>query len=52
MYPVSYPYTHHDFTDLVKHGMVKIPKIKYLENISQLFYEKKNFLTCASDDTV
>ena len=52
MYPVSCTYTYHGITDFVNHGIVKIQKFKYLENVSQLLYEIKKFLTCASDDTV
>ena len=52
MYSVSYTNSHHGITDLVNHGIVKIQKIKYLENRSQLFYEIIILLTCASDDTI
>ena len=33
-------------------GWLKIQKFEYLENGTQLFYEIKKFLTCASDDTL
>ena len=32
-------------------GWLKIEKLEYLENGTWLFYEIKNFLICASDDT-
>ena len=32
-------------------GWLKIQKLEYLENGTQLFYKTKKFLTCASDDT-
>ena len=47
--PGLYTNSHHGIPDLVNHGMVKIQKIKYLENRSQHFY-KIILLTCASDD--
>ena len=50
MYPVSCTNTHHDFTDLVNHGIVKNTKTQYLENETKLFNEIKKILTCASDD--
>ena len=31
-HPVSCTNTHHDITDLAKHGMVKNTKVEYLEN--------------------
>ena len=51
MHPVSCTNTHHNATDLVNHGIVKIQKFEYLENGTLLFYEWKKFLTCASDGT-
>ena len=43
---------HHAVTDLVTQGMAKkIQKREYLENRTELFYEIKKPLTCASDDT-
>ena len=32
MVPVSCTNTHHDITDLVNHGMVKIHTLEYLDN--------------------
>ena len=49
MQPVSCTNTHHDVRDLINLEGLKIKKIKYLENGPQLFFETKNFLTCASD---
>ena len=51
MHPVSCSNTHHDVTDLVNHGMVKNTKLEYFENGTELLYEIKNFLNCASDGT-
>ena len=51
MNPVSCTNTHHDVTDLVNNGVVKIQKLGYLDNGTKLFHETKNFLTCASDGT-
>ena len=51
MLPVSFTNTHHDVTDWVNHGMVKIQKLEYLEKGTYLFYEIRKFLTCALDDT-
>ena len=51
MHPVSCTYLHHDVTDLVNHGMVQKQKLEHLENGTQLFYETKTFLTCASNGT-
>ena len=51
MHPVSYTNTHYDVTDLINHGMIKIQKLEYFENGTQLFYKLKKILTCASDDT-
>ena len=50
MYPISCTNTHHDVTDLINHGMVKIQKFEYLENGTWLFYERKKSLTCALYD--
>ena len=33
-------------------GWLKIEKLEYFENGTQLFYEIKKFLTCASYDTL
>ena len=51
MHPVSCTNIDHDATDLVNYGIVKIQKLEYLENGTELFYEIKIFLTCASYDT-
>ena len=51
MYVVSCTNTHHDVTDLVNHGKLKIQKLEYLESGTQFFYEIKKFLTCVSYDT-
>ena len=48
---VSCTNAHHDITDLVNHGMVKIQKLEYLENRHKIKYEIKKFLTSASDGT-
>ena len=45
MHLVSYANTHHDVTDLVIMGWLKIQKLEYLENRTELFYELKKFLT-------
>ena len=50
MHPVSCTKTHHDITDLINHGSMKIQKFKYFENGTYLSYTIKKFLTCASDD--
>ena len=42
MHPVSCTNTHHDVTDLM--GWLKIQKLEYLENRTQLFYEIKKIL--------
>ena len=42
MQPVSCTNAHHDVTDLVNHGWLKIQKLEYLENGTKLFYEKKS----------
>ena len=48
---VSYTNTHHDVTDFVNRGMVKITKTWLSrENGISLFCEIKKFLTCVSDD--
>ena len=49
MHPVSYSNTHHDVTDLVITGWIKIQKLEHLENETSLFYETKKILTCATD---
>ena len=50
MYLVSCTNTHRDVIDSVNHWMVKIQKLEYLENV-KFFYEIKELLICASDDT-
>ena len=32
MHPFSFTYTHHDVTDLLNFGWLKIQKLEYLEN--------------------
>ena len=32
MHPVSCTNTHHDVTDLVNHGIIKVQKLEYLDN--------------------
>ena len=49
MYLVSCTKTH--VTDWQTMGWLKIEKHEYLENGTYFFYEIKQFLTCASDDT-
>ena len=49
--PVLWTNICHDVMHLVNHGVVKMQKLEYLENRTKLFYETKNSLTCASDDT-
>ena len=44
MHPVSGTNTHHNVTDLANHGWLKIRKLEYLENETQLFYEIKKIL--------
>ena len=51
MHPVSCTNTHPDVTDLINNGMLKKQKLEYLQNETQLFFETKKFLTCATDDT-
>ena len=52
MHPFSCTNTHHDAKDLVNHDMVKnIQKVEHLGYETQLFYETKKFLTCASGCT-
>ena len=51
MHPVWCAYANHDVTDLVNHGIAKNIKLEYLENVTQLFYNIKKFLTCASYGT-
>ena len=54
MRPVSSTNKHHDVTDLVNHGMIKITKtLNLIQNILKLtlnivFYEIKKKITCAS----
>ena len=45
MHLVSCANTHHDVTDLVIMRWLKIQKLEYLENRTELFYELKKFLT-------
>ena len=45
MHLVSCANTHHDVTDLVIMGWLKIQKLEYLENRTELFYELKKFST-------
>ena len=51
MHPASCTNTHPDVTDLINNGMLKKQKLEYLQNETQLFFETKKFLTCATDDT-
>ena len=51
MHPLSCINTHHDATGLVHHGWLKIQKFERLENGTELFYEIRKFLTCASYET-
>ena len=51
MHPLSCTNTHHDATGLVHHGWLKIQKFERLENGTELFYEIRKFLTCASYET-
>ena len=44
MQPVSCTNTHHDVTDLVIHGMVKIQKLEYIENGTELFLKINKIL--------
>ena len=46
---ISCTNTHHDVTDLVNRGMVKNKKPEYLGGGTQLSYETKEFLICASE---
>ena len=48
---VSCTNTNHEVTDLVIYGMVRNTKIWVLENGTELFYEVKKLLTCASYGT-
>ena len=50
MYLISSTNNHYDVTGLVNHEMLKIRKLRYLENRTERFYEIKKILTCASDD--
>ena len=50
MHPASCTNTHPDVTDLINNGLKK-QKLEYLQNETQLFFETKKFLTCATDDT-
>ena len=53
MHPDSCTNTHHDFTDLINHGMVKNIKTFHIVRMENNFSMKqKKFLICASDDTL
>ena len=51
MHPASCTNTDPDVTDLINNGVLKKQKLEYLQNETQLFFETKKFLTCATDDT-
>ena len=51
MHPVSCTNTHRKTTDLVIMVWLKIQKLEYIENRTQLSYEIKKILNCASVDT-
>ena len=51
MHPVSNSNTHHDVTNVVNIGWLRIQKLEYLKTEHNFPIKQKKFLTCASDGT-